>query len=76
MASLTSKVLRIKTTTATHATIRDGAGKKLFDMDLCGISIVVAVPSDAEIHVDPPPDIASALGSAQEPRSIGAEPRT
>jgi hypothetical protein len=76
MASATSKVLRIKTTTATHATIRDGAGKKLFDMDVCGISIVVAVPSDAEIHIDPPPAIATAIGSAQEPKSIGTEPRT
>ena len=61
MASPTSKVLCIKTTTATHVTIHDGAGKKLFDMDVCGISIVVAVPSDAEIRVDPQPASRSAL---------------
>jgi hypothetical protein len=47
------KVLRVKTTTDTHIVIRNGAGKKLFDMDVCGFSVVVAVPPDAEIQVDP-----------------------
>jgi hypothetical protein len=56
MASPASKVLRVKTTTATHITIRDGAGKKLFDMDgREGVSVTVAVAGNAEIQVDPQP---------------------
>jgi len=50
-----TKVLRIKTEAPAHVIIRDVAGTKLFDMDVPGVSIVVAVPSDAKICVDPHP---------------------
>jgi hypothetical protein len=40
-----------------RTTIRDvicnGAGKKLFDIDLAGISITITVPLDEEIEVEP-----------------------
>jgi hypothetical protein len=49
----TAKVLQVKTEAAAHVTIRNGAGKKLFDMDLPGVSITVAVSADAEIKVTP-----------------------
>jgi hypothetical protein len=48
----TAKVLRVKTETAAHIVIRNGAGKKLFDIDLSGVSITVAVSADANIQVD------------------------
>ena len=47
------KVVHIQTTATTHIVIRNGAGKKLFDMDLPGVSITVAVSADAEIKVTP-----------------------
>ncbi len=49
----TAKVLRVKTKAAAHIVLRSGAGKKLFDLDLPGVSITVTVPSDGEIQVEP-----------------------
>jgi hypothetical protein len=49
----TTKVLRVKTETAAHIVIRNGAGKKLFDIDLSGVSITVTIPPDGEIRVEP-----------------------
>ena len=49
----TAKVLRVKTEAAAHIVIRNGAGKKLFDIDLSGVSITVTVPPDGEIRVEP-----------------------
>ena len=57
-----TKVLRIKTEAAAHVTIRDGAGKKLFDMDVPeGVSVTVAVAGNADIQVDPQPSARSDL---------------
>jgi hypothetical protein len=53
MATTTFKVLQIKTEVATQVVIRDRTGKKLFNLYLSGISVAVAVPSDAEIRIDP-----------------------
>jgi hypothetical protein len=50
-----TKGVRIKTEAPAHVVIRDVAGTKLFDMSVPGVSIVVAVPSDAKICVDPQP---------------------
>jgi len=47
-----AKVLRLKTEAAAHIVVRNGAGKKLFDIDLSGVSITVAVSADANIQVD------------------------
>ena len=49
----TSKVQRLKTKTAAHIVIRNGAGKKLFEMDLPGVCITVTVPLTAAIEVEP-----------------------
>jgi hypothetical protein len=48
----TAKVLQVKTEAVAHIVIRNGAGKKLFDLDLSGVSITVTVPPDAEINRD------------------------
>jgi hypothetical protein len=48
-----AKVLRVKTEAAAHIVIRNGSGKKLFELDLSGVSITVTVPSDSEIRVEP-----------------------
>ena len=50
----TAKVLQVKTEdAATHVVIRNAAGRKLFDMTMPGLTLVVAVSADAEIKVDP-----------------------
>jgi hypothetical protein len=51
----TARVLRIKTKAKAHIVIRNGAGKKLFDLDLPRVSITVTVPSDGEIQTEPQP---------------------
>ena len=47
-----AKVLRVKTNAVAQIVIRNGAGKKLFDIDLSGVSITVTVPLDATIKVE------------------------
>ena len=47
-----SKVLRVKTEADSHIVVRNRAGKKLFDLDLPGVSVTLVVPPDAEIRVD------------------------
>jgi hypothetical protein len=50
----TAKVLRVKTEdAATHVVIRNAAGRKLFDLTMPGLTLVVTVSADAEIKVDP-----------------------
>lgn len=49
----TAKVLRVITNAVAQIVIRNGAGKKLFDIDLPGVSITVTVPLDVEIRVEP-----------------------
>lgn len=49
----TVKVLQVKTETAAHMVIRNGAGKNLFEIELSGVSITVTVPPDGEIKVEP-----------------------
>lgn len=48
-----SKVQRLKTKAVAHIVIRNGAGKKLFEMDLPGVCITVTVPLTAAIEVEP-----------------------
>ena len=52
----TSRVLWLKTKAAAHIVIRNGAGKKLFEMDLPGVCITVTVPLTAAIEVVPKPE--------------------
>ncbi len=47
------KVLRVKTNATSQIVIRNGAGKKLFDIDLAGVSITISVAPDEEIEVEP-----------------------
>jgi hypothetical protein len=47
------KVLQLKTEAMAHVVIRNAAGRKLFDMTMPGLTLVVTVSSNAEIKVDP-----------------------
>jgi hypothetical protein len=47
------KVMQLKTEATAHVVVRNRAGKKLLDIYLPGVSISLAVPSDAEIKVEP-----------------------
>jgi hypothetical protein len=47
------KVLRVKTDAISQIVIRNGAGKKLFDIDIPGVSITITVPPNEEIEVEP-----------------------
>jgi hypothetical protein len=47
-----AKVLRVKTNAVAQIVIRNGAGKKLLDIDLSGVSITVSVAAEAEIKVE------------------------
>jgi hypothetical protein len=47
------RVLQVKTKAAAHIVVRNGAGKKLFDMWVLGVAVAMAVPSNAEIKVEP-----------------------
>jgi hypothetical protein len=50
----TAKVLQVKTEdAATHVVIRNAAGRKLFDMTMPGLTLVVTVFADAKIKVVP-----------------------
>jgi hypothetical protein len=51
----TAKVLWVKTEAAAHVVIRDGTGRKLFEIDLLGVTVVLSVSSDAVINIDPAP---------------------
>jgi hypothetical protein len=54
--SNTVRVVQIQTAASagvTQIVVRNGAGKKLFDMDIPGVTIVIAVPLDAEIKIEP-----------------------
>jgi hypothetical protein len=51
----TAKVLRVKTDAAAHIVVRDGSGRKLFEVDLPGVTVVLSVPSDAVINIEPAP---------------------
>jgi hypothetical protein len=59
------RVVQLKTSATAHVVIRNGVGKKLFDLDLSGASITVTVPADGEIRVEPNPPIKSAISVAQ-----------
>jgi len=59
------RVVQLKTSAMAHVVIRSGAGKKLLDIDLSGVSITVTAPADGEISVEPNPPIKSALSVAQ-----------
>jgi hypothetical protein len=49
----TAKVLRVKTEAAAHVVVRDGTGRKLFEVDLLGVTVVLSVSSDAVINIEP-----------------------
>jgi hypothetical protein len=49
----TVKVLQVKTEdAATHVVIRNAVGRKIFDMALPGLTLVVTVSADANIQID------------------------
>jgi hypothetical protein len=46
------KAVQLKTTSMAHVLIRNGAGHKLFEMDIHGVCIAVVAVLDAEIKVE------------------------
>jgi hypothetical protein len=51
--SNTFRVVQIQTAASAVIVVRNANGRKLFDMEIHGVTISVAVPLDAEIQVDP-----------------------
>ena len=49
------RVIQIQTKTSTQIVVRNAKGRKLFDMEIQGLTIVLSVPVDAEIQVEPSP---------------------
>ena len=49
----TAKVLRVKTEAAAHVVVRNRSGRKLFEVYMPGVTIVLSVPPDAEIKIEP-----------------------
>lgn len=47
------RVVQVKTKAAAHIVVRDGSGRKLFEVDLTGVTVVVTTTDDEPIHVDP-----------------------
>jgi hypothetical protein len=47
------KVVRIQTTTLTQIVVRHANGRKLFEVDLPGVTVVLSVSSDAVINIEP-----------------------
>ena len=48
----TVKVVAVKTRAMARVLIRNGEGKKLFEMDVHGVCVAVTTKPDAEIRVD------------------------
>jgi hypothetical protein len=49
----TVKAMQLKTKAMAHVLIRNGAGHKLFEMDVHGVCIAVTTALDAEIKIEP-----------------------
>jgi hypothetical protein len=51
--SNTVRVVHIQMTSAAHVTIRNIHGRKLFEMNLTGVTVALTVPADAAVKVEP-----------------------
>jgi hypothetical protein len=51
----TVKVQQIRTKADAHLVVRDSAGRKIFEVKLPGVTVVLAVASDAAIDIAPSP---------------------
>jgi hypothetical protein len=49
------RVVQVQTKAIAHIVVRDGAGRKLFEVDLPGVTVVLSVPSNAVIDIEPAP---------------------
>jgi hypothetical protein len=49
------KVVQVQTKAAAHVVVRDGSGRKLFEVDLPGVTVVLSVTPDAVINIEPTP---------------------
>ena len=47
------RVVQIQTKAMARVLARNGAGHKLFEMDIRGVSVTVATPLNAEINIEP-----------------------
>jgi hypothetical protein len=47
------RVVQIQTKASADILVRNAMGRKLFDMNIPGVSVTVAVPPDAKIKIEP-----------------------
>jgi uncharacterized linocin/CFP29 family protein len=67
------RVVQIQTKASADIVVRNAMGRKLFDMNIPGVSVTVAVPLDAEIEVLPvePPRMAEANNMSDSSVEVG-----
>jgi hypothetical protein len=66
----TFRVVQIQTTASaglTHLVVRNAKGRKLFDMDIPGVTIVLSVPLNATIEIEPDEDQTEEIDALSEP---------
>ncbi len=51
--SNTFRVVQIQTKASADIVVRNAKGRKLFDMDLLGVTVTITTPQNAEIKIEP-----------------------
>lgn len=54
--SETVKAVQVKTEATVDIVIRNGGGRKLFDMNVPGVTVTITAPLNAEIIIEPDPN--------------------
>ena len=52
----TVKVVQLKTKASAQIVVRNAKGRKLFDMDIHGVTVTITTPLNAEIKIEPDRD--------------------
>ena len=47
------RAVQIQTTAPTQIVVRNANGKKIFDMEIHGVTVTVTTTQDAEINIEP-----------------------
>ena len=47
------RVVQIQTTASAHLVVRNANGRKLFDIDIHGVTVTITTPLNAEIRIKP-----------------------
>jgi hypothetical protein len=63
----TFRVVQIQTTASANIVVRNAKGRKLFDMDIPGVTIVLSVPLNATIEIEPDEDQTEEIDALSEP---------